>query len=95
MNQHMKLYSYRIRELDAENRNLKSENETLKSGLSRSGPVQAKQEEIHNTRLQKQGIYHNKNNKHALRWFVDLESYIILNMKHNMNNRIEIKYNVM
>ena len=34
-------------------------------------------------------------NKHALRWFVNLESYIILNMKHNMNNIKEIKYNVM
>ena len=34
-------------------------------------------------------------NKHALGWFVDLESYIILNMKHNVNNIKEIKYNVM
>ena len=35
-----------------------------------------------------------KHDKHALRWVVDLESYIILNMKHNMNNIKKIKYNV-
>ena len=34
-------------------------------------------------------------NKPALQWFVDLESYIILNMKHNMNNIKEIKFNEM